>query len=556
VLIRGIVLRGVVVNALGAPVPGARVEVVGMWREVREDVLTDERGEFEIAGFRSDRPRCSLHVTAEGAWPLVIHSPERIDEPLRIVLDGRARLRVTVTDVAGLPVRDAQVVCATAGRAERRKRPSEVHARTDASGVAALELPPGTEVRPTVSARDFVSCRIATGRQGRVEVHGGRFEGEAEKPLAEGETRVLKVFLRRARTVFGRVTDPSGAAVHGQLVAIVLGNGRVGTATDAAGDYRLQATVPEGSAHLEVRSEPDAAPLVVPIPPWDPDAPSVRVDVRVREAPKRKSGPRLASVRGRVFDGTGEPVVGAAVSAGARPVFTDVTGAFHVAEGAVQDGTRTEPSFVGLQVRAEGFLPISGSGVIRVPANPGDEVVARDIVMTRGYAVEGTVVERDGKPSAGARVWWWTPGGLAEEDGGTTADGNGAFSLYGHPGRHAAVIASAPGRMGRANFDLMLAGARNAVVLRPVVEVRGTVRAPDGEPVGGARVEVVFGAGGASGVLLPARERTDVVTAPDGGFRLFTSAANAEALRVSAQARATKTVVLPVAQPLEVVLDR
>jgi hypothetical protein len=424
--------------------------------------------------------------------------------------------------------------------AVRPEPAAEVIARTDARGAAVLDLWPGTKPAPVVKAEGFRPT--------------GKFEGDMTRPLAEREMRSVRVFLRRPTVVFGRVTWADGSGARGLGVGLAGPRGPIGgAATDPAGDYRISNVPALADGTISV-ARFEREPFVVPVPNVTGEEAGVRVDVRLPEDPPAPGGGKhrspTASVRGRVLDTAGDPIPGARVATGARPVWTDATGSFHVPEARVIEAQRPmDPSFVPLQVTADGFLTTAS---VKVPANPGDEVTAKDITLSVGFTATGIVVGPGGKPAPFARVW--LQGSEGSEGAGTAADGGGRFSLSGAPGRWAKVFASGPGSLGVATIDTMAPKKPNVVPLQPVVDVSGRVRTFRGDGVEGARVSVVFEQRG-RGVVLPERERTDVATGPGGEFRVYTSAQGVQSLRVWARGWPAKTIALPTtAEPIEVVL--
>jgi protocatechuate 3,4-dioxygenase beta subunit len=547
VLTRGVVLRGEVVDGSGTGMSDVDVAVIARRGvEPRARLRTDARGRFELAGFGAERVALDVVTTPPGGWP-VAHAVDRVDEPLRLVLASGATLEVVAIDVhTAQPVREAEVRHTRApGPGTARADPaSEVLARTDARGVAALDLRPGTVPAPRVTAEGYRATE--------------KFEGDRTRPLAAGETRTVRVFLRRPTLLFGRVTWADGSGARALRVLLAGAKGPIRHAgTDAAGDYRLRDVPPLRDGSLSVAYPDERASHVVPVPPITGEEAGVRVDVSLPDDPPRDEagrpapGPR-ASVRGRVVDAAGDAVAGARVEGGTRPVFTDATGAYHVPDGTVVGGVRpVDPSVVAVAVSADGF---AGRVVSKVPANAGDEVRAADVVLDRGMTLRGFVVGPGGRPVPFARVW--LDDRRDGEPDAVTADAGGAFALHGLARRDFTAVASAPFLLGKARVRAERGASENVVTLRAVADVRGRVTDDRGAPVEGARVEVVFDAAPRD-VVVPAKERTGARTGPDGEFRLFTSASNASRLRVWARGWTPMAHPLPrTPEPVEVRLGR
>ncbi len=161
---------------------------------------------------------------------------------------------------------------------------------------------------------------------------------------------------------------------------------------------------------------------------------TLRVELRTR---------RSARIRGRVVDETGGPVpsttVGWRASHDEEPWLEE-----QLAETDASGRYSLEAPGVGPTVVATWSDPEQPSDLlaaaIRVDLHSGGEVEAPDLVMRRGVAIRGVVLDSEGAPEPGAIVGAipaWTPDELADPtldvDTGRTAtsDPSGAFELRG-----------------------------------------------------------------------------------------------------------------------------
>lgn len=106
-----------VLDATGAPVPGARVDVMELGRHHSMpecDVHTDTDGRAEL---RLARAGYALHASTVDAYGMAL-APLDEEEPLRIVMQPMATVRLRVVDARGAPVAGARVE--VTGRVEAR----------------------------------------------------------------------------------------------------------------------------------------------------------------------------------------------------------------------------------------------------------------------------------------------------------------------------------------------------------------------------------------------------------------------------------------------------
>jgi hypothetical protein len=278
-------------------------------------------------------------------------------------------------------------------------------------------------------------------------------------------------------------------------------------------------------------------------------------DFRQVEAPSaedlRFALARGATLRGRVLDVSGAPILGATLRSVADVYAADAEGRFVVAD--LSPDERPE-----LVVRAPGFAATPYGG----PWPPGD--AAHDVVLQRERVLDVAVVDDDGAPVLGARLLGRLPHAeayseLERADFEATTDAAGRARLTGLPPNAPVVVnVSVDGRPD-AQSDVVLPREAGAAVAATdpirVVASRGRklelkVVDAQGDPIGGARVRVdhpvpsrldfrgfVAREGGAAG------PPTEVKTSADGTAIL--QGLPSTLLRVDVSAPGFKTLTLP-----------
>ncbi|QDU65983.1 sigma-70 family RNA polymerase sigma factor [Engelhardtia mirabilis] len=431
-------------------------------------------------------------------------------QPAATLVNVRGR----VVDVDGLPVAGVTVSARADGRTQQ--------ATSGDGGAFVLEATPEDQVTIRVEGDDWVALREGfwdTSRQ---------FE-----PI---------VLVARPLELAGRVVDVFGTPVGEARLDYRLPSDlttRVGldldstvertwqARTDADGRYRLSAVPRVEGALVGVVHTGYAARFL--------DAPlrsAENFDVVLE--PDAMLSP--LAIRGRVVDGEGRPVEGALVSLGATVGSTDRVGVFQL------DPVRALDTSVLKAARA-GFLPAA----LQRPGEPSDDDTGWPsfTTLTLGGAslsIAGVLVDQDGEPVAGARVWvddgepfgavgayplqleailaggappadgfgmqaqmptadgderfgWYT---LPSEPDGmwfyTTTDAGGAFVLEGLTDRDYTLAAVLDEPLARVTSGPFAAGSEGVVVEVDVPEVHTTLRGrvvdERGEPVSDIRLQL------------------------------------------------------------------
>jgi protocatechuate 3,4-dioxygenase beta subunit len=338
------------------------------------------------------------------------------------------------------------------------------------------------------------------------------FEVPPLSPIAPGRPAAdLRIVLRRGRTGFGRVVTASEQPIAGA---------RVSVRRDAGGDMRSRMRMllfgseetvfegvtgadgrfevrdlPAGSWSLEARASGYAA-LTVPGLTVPEGAGSTDFGTLML--------PAGVAVEGYVVDPRGRPVEGAEVNAvdGAMSVAmmrfggrqnaanaADTPAAITGADGYFRIEDRRAGETINLDASRAGYARSAAPGV-RVPS---EEPVR--IVLQPASAVEGRVVDGDGKPVAGARVVVIPTdrrGGFQVKDG--TSDDSGAFRVEDVPPGAAEARTIALGFQPSYLSNLEVRAGQDLkgveIVLAAGAVVEGRVLSPSGRPVAGADVRV------------------------------------------------------------------
>ena len=193
-----------------------------------------------------------------------------------------------------------------------------------------------------------------------------------------------------------------------------------------------------------------------------------------------------ASLAGRVVDGEGHPVSDARVvlrpEGSDEPVGVDAEGRFEILDLA--------PGIVHLAVSAPGWAPAAIPSIELRPE--AGSVDLGEIVLEPESTLPGRVVDSEGRPVAGARVWARRAGGLAVSttEHETESDGDGRFEI---PGLDASArlhlrVRHPEYQEARLHGVLGAGGPPLEIVLHPGIALRGQVVGGDGAPVVGARV--------------------------------------------------------------------
>ncbi|WNG26285.1 hypothetical protein F0U62_21350 [Cystobacter fuscus] len=215
-------VEGLVVEEGGSPVEGVHLRLTSARNPSQELSVATSGAEG----------RFTLDAPGPGNWRLVAHAPDFLPEDVelsapardvRVVLRRGAALEAEVVDEAGRPLENAQVFV--------RGHRHGARVTTDARGRAVFRsLVPGSVT--------VLACAAEMGRAASMDV-----------PLADRESRTVRLALPEGGLLSGRMVDARGAPVAGaRLVALPAGDGdRV--LADCHGQAQTQSG-PDGSFNL------------------------------------------------------------------------------------------------------------------------------------------------------------------------------------------------------------------------------------------------------------------------------------------------------------------
>lgn len=416
----GLTLRGVVLDATGAPLPGASVEA--RRSVVWEKATTGADGRFAIEGL--EPPAVRVVATASG-FASQRMSVDLIPEDVRIALRREASASGRVVDRDGKPVAHYRLIVepkeedlfSSEGQATRQSL--DVGDPEGRFRVGSL-VPGAYRFRADAPGRGLGSgeSEVVTVADG-ASVEGIRIE---VAPTARVRARVADAGTREplaGATIEWTKTPPSGAATRENRAGIEWNRPR-GRANTTSEDGTLDVDVPLTAAALRFSRRGCLESIVEPVPAAAA-AGVVELDVFLS---------RGGAVAGTVRDAAGAPVVAATVvvsnESGYGPeARTDSAGAYSVS------GLVPGDYFVGLK-RArdlEGFLEyvpatIVADETVRVDFGPGQR--------RGGSRVHGSVLS-SGAPVKNAEVRMRPTGeggdGGDGPDLGTRADDDGVFEF-------------------------------------------------------------------------------------------------------------------------------
>jgi protocatechuate 3,4-dioxygenase beta subunit len=383
------------------------------------ETTSDAAGAFACDLPGSEAP-FDLHVVARGHAPAVVGVNVQSDATPRIVLDDVRTVAGRVLDAGtGAPLAAAYVAVLDRRTFEQRERSGDrrplggaAQTRTDAGGRFRLDVGAGEMSGVEAWADGFLAARAWEAKPGDADVALG---------LAPSTSIAGRVFADGAPAAGVEVAIDD-------IVAVESDEGpRLRTTTRADGSFILRRLAP-GPWRLAVQGDGDfALRKVMDVAGGDR---FLRVELR----PGR-------TIRGRVVDEQGRPL---------RAWLTadDIDAArVRASTDSDADGrfafTRLDDGVHALSADADGFVSTQVDGV---PA--GAERV--EIVLSRGLAVEGRVLDPDGRPIA-VRTYDNVELASGGHDwcarGRTDADGR--FRITGlRPGKHRFRLIDSAGALG------------------------------------------------------------------------------------------------------------
>lgn len=446
----------------GVPTGGVVVGLRGEHRKV--ELTTDAGGSFAFGALRPGEYQLLATLGDRVAQEAVTVPRRRDVDDVTLALAAGVTVDGTVVDDTGAPIAGAKV---RLDRRAPRPRMGAATATTDGAGRFRFgPIAPG-------------ELELAASRDGYLPAT------DEEVRVAAVESRTVTLALQRARRIEGKVVDREGTPVAG---AVVVASPR-GQGSDVETSDR---TGTDGAFGLDLRGGGYALQITHEL--FRPGEASV-------EAPARGLVVRLepgAGIEGEVLDEDGKPVRGAHVAVvaaapqqdrAARRATTDARGRFRL--GGLDPGT----VFV---IAQRSMAELAATAVARVEVPPEGAAPVR-LRFEAGLALAGTVVDPDGAPLAGVKVWAHGAernrgGGFGEflaatSQGQAESDDAGRFTIRGLRGGEHLVTAGKEGFWQPTPPPRVRPGdAEVRVVLSRRAAVRGRVVGEGGAPLASARV--------------------------------------------------------------------
>jgi 5-hydroxyisourate hydrolase-like protein (transthyretin family) len=515
VLHRSARLRGTVRNRAGEPVPGARIRAhatlfgsdPGGFAVALQNppgpALAQADGSFVLSGLVPGL-RYSLRAEAAGyagtEAAAVVEESAREKAGFEIVLSAGSSAFGRVVDSAGEPVAGAKLLL---------RGSSGPAALAFLDGPGAFE-PLGSE-SSSGAGGEFRMKNVAPGTYD-LEVRASGFSAKQVSAVEIGATPadLGEIALEPGAVLLGRVVSREGKPVAGATVSARLqgfgdhgGEVAAATATTSAdGAFRLEDLRAGEELDLTVTRRGYAEKLVPGV-----RAPAEQVlEIVIEEA---------ARISGRVLGADRQPLEGAAVAV--EPQASAASGS--AAGGRTDDAGEfaldsVPPGPLRLRVAAEGWKPKVLEGL---EAGPGESIEKLEIVLERGAALAGRVLDARGRPASEAFLEVEGPGAgpmtAARIDISAQADGDGRYRLEGiEPGLRRIEVHWRDRRLTR---ELEVAPGENVLDLRfeGGTEVSGRVSDGAGNPIAGAQAALVSPAG-------PPRMAASALTGVDGTFQM------------------------------------
>lgn len=469
-LVRGLAVRGRVVNEKGAPVEGAEVRARNLglgqagWQwGVQADMIppvvatSGRDGAFEVAGL-PPRPAWVLQARkaprqGEPCEPFALAAGATTPEVVLRLVPG-ATLAGRVVDADGRPVAGAPV---SAWPQTDEGFPESRSATTGEDGAWRLEgLPAGT-----------------IGLNANPPSGGGNAVYRQVDGLAPGETREgLELRLAASRTVSGVLVDESGAPQRGKALTFVgRGGGHLGQVFSGADGTFSCSSITEEQVRILGGS-------------WENQNELTSVRAPVSDLRLIWKEPPLQVIEGTVVDDKGRPVpvcqVGVRSTSGRGPE-SEVTYAGGPQGATVVNGwfRRTARGRAPFTVGVSGAQDGDGRPLnlrprqVTVPEAGGPPLT---IALEPGLTLTGRVLTPEGQGLAGVTV----TGGSSS----ATTDAEGAFTLGGLTEGALKLQVRPPKPYVGVNDVATEAGATDLVVrLVAGLAVAGVVEGPDGRPL-------------------------------------------------------------------------
>ncbi len=245
--------------------------------------------------------------------------------------------------------------------------------------------------------------------------------------LTEGGDAAITVFLKQGGAFFGKVSDEKGIPLAEVEVSVRFSKGLIETETDVNGMYHIQNLPLEETLNLGfVKKDYE----ILMLKKQGVSGPPKTQELNVQLTSKSHES-KVRVLRGRVVDGEKTPVANARVGIGYKGLssrsetYTDQDGQFEISVGSRMQWLSE------IWTTAEGFAPRS------VKLNLDQDLPFLEIVLFKGYSIQGQVVDTWGSPVDAVRVQPYSYERRAplHEDKGALTDVNGSFAFHSLPDR-------------------------------------------------------------------------------------------------------------------------
>jgi len=410
-LLEGASVVGRVSDERARPIAGAQVEAkaqleiftTGPHGQIdAKKTETDSEGEYRLGGLRE---KLTYAVTARAAGfaprSVTVSIPKGADEiTLDIQLLAGFDVEGTVLDVEGNPVERAVVYVIPLKEESDSGSQRTASSKNDGTFVCK-DLPAGAyHIAASRRFGDLIGIRPGNHPEVWKKI-------EVDSDLAGLELRVYEKTgggEGEARRLWGTVKSPDGNPVEGAVLRL----SRLGDAlnpsarSDSEGTFEFT-RIGKGEYILFVKAEGFAPKIATKIKPGDSPheillEPLGTISGKVLNANDRKPVPG-ARVRAERTGEEEDPLLSAmrmaqAMGGKTREVVSGPDGSFTL-EGV-------EPGNLEVTATLEGFAP---GKVTDIVLEPGGEVTGVTILVGGGISVSGTVLDPDGGPVPGAKVW-------------------------------------------------------------------------------------------------------------------------------------------------------
>lgn len=464
-----------VVEPNGAPIPGAKVSLLGL--ESQEwNFATDADGQFEFDGLDPVVRSYGLHVTHPGHPARLINvQPGPAGRTLhqRVVLSRGVMVLGQVTDPNGRPV-----VGATVGNTTSAIMWNCLKARTNEHGQYQLGAVDTGEL--VLWATHERHAPFVT----HMKLEADRFERRVDIQLG-----CPRVFSGRVVDVAGRPVPQAKVKMWGyhELTDLVAAE----HPCDASGRFTIPNAPAEGELELLIGG-PGVART------------RHKVDPALGEC--LITAPLIGRIYGRVSDAaTGKPIPRfkvkmdfsqvAAPSGGFATSWSKEGYTFESPEGLFDTGI-DEPPVGGsywMAVYAEGYDPVALDPVVAQPIS--NNPVRTEFRLPPATVFAGRILATDGRPLEGAIVVFFSNGEVFAGTGrwpSTATNKAGVYTIAGLGSEPQCMVVSAPGFAPRVfvMVDLLVASGRLAdIVLEPAASIVGRVVDEQGRSVTNAHIQ-------------------------------------------------------------------